>query len=880
MILEEYVSKFLKLFPSRNDREVRRVMPRVQAINAREPALGKKTDAELREETDRLKARLAGGETLDDILVDAFALVREVSTRRIRLRHYDVQMVGGIVLHLGRIAEMTTGEGKTLVATCPAYLNALSGKGVHVITVNDYLATRDREWMGPVYESLGMSLGVIRADIGNQERKEAYAADITYGTNNEFGFDYLRDNMKGSIDEQVQRRNYAILDEVDNILIDEARTPLIISGQAEGDIVKYYKADAVARKLVKGEHFEVKEKEHQALLTEEGIVTAQKIVGIESFYSGPFIEWPHLLEQSLRAHHLYERDTEYVVQEGDEGREVVIVDEFTGRLMHGRRWSDGLHQAVEAKEGIQIRAESQTLATITFQNFFKLYKKLAGMTGTAITEAGEFLKIYNLDVTVIPTNRPMVRKDLEDKVYATENAKFMAVVEDILESNKKGRPVLVGTTSIEKSEKLSNVLNRKGIVHEVLNAKQHAREAEIVAKAGQPGHVTIATNMAGRGTDIKLGTGVPQVGGLHIIGTERHEARRIDNQLRGRSGRQGDNGSSRFYLSLEDVLMRRFAGPKVTQMLASLGLKDDEAIEHRWVTRSVERAQKKVEERNFDIRKRLLEFDEVMNEQRTLVYEYRQRILRGEDLRGLVDTMWTETVKILVERALDEKGLMTDEGRKDIADWVRRKCGAELTDIPKIPADANRYVLASIKDTYDAKEAGYGDMMRAIEKYLLLDAFDSKWKDHLYNMDALRGGIGLRSYASEDPKVAYKKEGYSLFEEMLRSIQDHVTDYVLRLEIARPEVELAPENHFAGAVEYKAAPTPAIEDAPAPVARQVVSAEETPATDDRPAPKEPARPFKREIPKVGRNDDCPCGSGQKYKKCHGVVPGSGADTRP
>ncbi len=867
MIFEDLVRKFLKLFPSRNEREIRRLMPKVKAIAAREADLAAKTDAELRAETDRLKARLAAGETLDDILVDAFALVREAAKRRIGLRHYDVQMVGGMVLHMGRIAEMTTGEGKTLVATCPAFLNALSGKGVHVITVNDYLASRDRQWMGPVYESLGLSVGVIRSDMGNFERREAYAADITYGTNNEFGFDYLRDNMKGTLEEQVQRRNFAIIDEVDNILIDEARTPLIISGQAEGDIMKYYKADAVARKLVKGEHFEVKEKEHQALLTEEGIVRAQQIVGVESFYSGPHMEWPHLLEQALRAHHLYTKDDEYVVQDGEEGREVVIVDEFTGRFMHGRRWSDGLHQAVEAKEGIQIRAESQTLATITFQNFFKLYAKLAGMTGTAVTEAGEFLKIYNLDVTVIPTNKPMVRVDAEDKVYATEDAKFTAIVQDILERHGEGRPVLVGTTSIEKSEKLSHVLSRKGIRHEVLNAKQHAREAEIVAMAGQEGHVTIATNMAGRGTDIKLGKGIADKGGLHIIGTERHEARRIDNQLRGRSGRQGDPGSSRFYLSLEDVLMRRFAGPKVTQMLASLGLKDDEAIEHRWVTRSVERAQKKVEERNFDIRKRLLEFDEVMNEQRTLVYDYRQRILRGEDLRGLVDTMWDETVDIVVDRAADEKGILGEEGMKDVRDWVRRKSGAELADVPKTAPDAKKAVLAAVKAAYDAKEARYGEMMRAIEKYLLLDAFDSKWKDHLYNMDALRGGIGLRSYASEDPKIAYKKEGYSLFEEMLRSIQDQVTDYVLRLEIARPETELAPENHYEGAREVKPQAAPALEE-PAASPTRIAAAAQDPAADS--APKEPERPFKRDLAKVGRNDDCPCGSGQKFKKCHGA----------
>jgi preprotein translocase subunit SecA len=865
------LTRLFRIFGSRNDRELRRMAPIVRAINAREPALEQKSDADLRAETDRLRARLAGGETLDDILPDAFALVREMSRRTPPpgaakgLRHFDVQLLGGIVLHQGKIAEMVTGEGKTLVATSPAYLNALAGKGVHVVTVNDYLARRDREWMGPIYERLGLTVGVIEADMDHVKRRVAYDSDITYGTNNEFGFDYLRDNMRGSLEEQVQRRSYAILDEVDNILIDEARTPLIISGMAEGDTRRYYAADRVVRRLEKDKHFEIKEKESQAILTEEGIIEAQRLVGVDSFYTGANLEWPHLLEQALRAHHLFHLDHEYVVAEEEDGkRGVIIVDEFTGRLMHGRRWSDGLHQAVEAKEGIVIRAESQTLATITFQNFFKLYDKLAGMTGTALTEAGEFLKIYGLDVMVVPTHMPLVRQDTNDKVYATEKEKFTAVVDDILAMHAIGRPVLVGTTSIEKSERLSEVLKRRGIEHEVLNAKHHAREAEIIAKAGQRGHVTIATNMAGRGTDIKLGPGIAELGGLHVLGTERHEARRIDNQLRGRSGRQGDPGSTRFYLSFDDDLMRKFASPTVKGLLQKLGLKDGESIEHRWVTRSVERAQKKVEERNFEIRKRLLEYDEVMNEQRTLIYDYRQQILRNEGLRELVERMFSEVVDLVLEKELAE-GKDDPEAReaaqRNVQDWLKRKIGREVPGLPADEEQAKAAILEAVKKRYDEREADLGaETMRRVERFILLDAFDSKWKDHLHNMDALKSGIGLRGYASEDPKVAYKREGYGLFEEMLRTIQEQVTDYVLRIEIAREgEEDLRRKNIWGGGREIKEA-APGLGE----------SRDAMDAAANRSQSQEKPKPFKRNVPKVGRNDPCPCGSGQKYKKCHGA----------
>ncbi|HMS15382.1 MAG TPA: preprotein translocase subunit SecA [Planctomycetota bacterium] len=900
------ISKLLegafKIFGSRNEREIKRLWPVVHAINAREPEFEKLTDAELRAVTDRLKARHQAGETLDALLVDAFAAVRECSKRTpppggvSGLRHFDVQLIGGIVLHKGKIAEMSTGEGKTLVATCPAYLNAISGQGVHVITVNDYLARRDREWMGVIYEKLGMSVGVIQSELSNAERAVAYGADITYGTNNEFGFDYLRDNMKSRLTEQVQRRNFAILDEVDNILIDEARTPLIISGPSEGDTAKYARADVTTRKLIKGTHFEIKEKESQAILTEAGIIYAQELLGVESFYAGRHMEWPHLLEQSLRAHHLFSLDVDYVVQAGEDGqREVVIVDEFTGRLMSGRRWSDGLHQAVEAKERITVRAESQTLATITFQNFFKLYKKLAGMTGTAMTEAGEFLSIYKLDVASIPTNRPMIRDDQNDYIYADEKDKFTAIVSDIMDRHQEGRPILVGTTSIEKSEKLSGVLQRRGIKHEVLNAKQHAREADIIAQAGRAGAVTIATNMAGRGTDILLGGNAANLakaacggvtegpdfeerlshfraqcsaerervltaGGLHIIGTERHDARRIDNQLRGRAGRQGDPGSSRFYLCLEDDLMRRFAGPRIISMLQKLGLKDGQHIEHKMVSRSVERAQKKVEERNFDIRKRLLEYDEVMNEQRTLIYDYRQRILRGDDLRDLVLTMVGSTSERAVDDFCPPKTAASEWDVTGLSEWYTRKTGLAAPEFSP-GGDLTAVLRETFARLYDERAQGFGkELEDLVARYILLNSFDTRWKEHLYNMDALKGGIGLRSYGNEDPKIAYKREGYQLFEEMLRNIEDEVADLIFRVEVGEKESkkeELQPaKDVWSGGVASHQSWNDSGRGDMENAAYQSQS-------------KEPAKPFKREGPKLGRNDPCHCGSGLKFKKCHG-----------
>jgi preprotein translocase subunit SecA len=871
-MIDKFFKLFTKVFGSRTERELKKLLPLVHAINARGAAAAAMTDAELRAATDTFRARIAAGETLDALLPEAFAVVREMSARtpppgaEKGLRHFDVQLLGGIVLHRGMISEMATGEGKTLVATAPAYLNALGGRGVHVITVNDYLARRDREWMGPIYERLGLQVGVIQSEMTPAQRKPAYDADITYGTNNEFGFDYLRDNMKSSLDSQVQRRNYAILDEVDNILIDEARTPLIISGPSEGDTWKYGKADAIARRLQTEAHFEVKEKEQQVMLTEEGIVEAQKIAGVESFYSGRHMEWPHLIEQSLRAHHIYKRDVDYVVQAGESGgQEVIIVDEFTGRLMPGRRWGDGLHQAVEAKERIAIRAENQTLATITFQNFFKLYDKLSGMTGTALTEAGEFVRIYGLDVMPIPTNRPMVRADMDDLLYATEKAKFTAVVTDILEKHAAGRPVLVGTTSIEKSEKLSEVLTRKGIAHDVLNAKHHAREAEIIARAGGRGRVTIATNMAGRGTDIKLPAEVVTAGGLHVIGTERHEARRIDNQLRGRSGRQGDPGSTRFYLALEDDLMRRFAGPKITAMLHKLGLRDDEVLTHSMVTRSVERAQKKVEERNFEIRKRLLEYDEVMNEQRTLIYDHRQQILRGEDLRGLVERMVRQSTGRMLDLFCPESAKPAEWDLDAVADWWKRRTGVDSPHpLPRVRAEIESQLVERFMQLHDERTMAMGaDLSTAVARFILLNAFDGKWKEQLLQMDALKSGIGLRAYGNEDPKVAYKREGYQLFEAMLRSIEDEVVEGIVRIEVGpRPQDQAQLESAkdvWAGGEATHAAASGAASSEMEQASQQNLSGE---------APK----PFKHTGPKVGRNDDCPCGSGQKYKRCHGLAP--------
>ncbi len=874
----------LKVFGSRNERVLKSFWPIVASVSALEPEMKRLSDEGLQGKTAELRDRLANGATLDDLLPEAFAAVREASFRNLRtqsgvaMRHFDVQLLGGIVLHGGKIAEMVTGEGKTLVATLPAYLNALAAKGVHVVTVNDYLAQRDRDWMSPVYGALGITVGAIQSQMESSDRQQQYACDITYGTNNEFGFDYLRDNMKTDLSQQVMQRGrtFAIVDEVDSILIDEARTPLIISGPAEESSEKYYVANRVAKRLGRGQDFEVKEKERSIALTEAGIEKAQRLVGVPSFYVGKDMEWPHLMEQALRAHHLYHRDVEYVIREG----EVVIVDEFTGRLMEGRTWSDGLHQAVEAKEGLQIRRENQTLATITLQNYFKLYEKLAGMTGTAMTEAVEFDRIYKLEVVAIPPNKPVRRVDHGDVVYRTAREKYTAIVDEIVGINAEERPILVGTVSIEKSELLSGMLRRRGIAHDVLNAKHHQREAEIVALAGQPGRVTISTNMAGRGTDIVLGPGIAQKGGLHVVGTERHEARRIDNQLRGRCARQGDPGSSKFFLCLEDDLMRRFASDRVGAILKRLGMKEGEEISHPWVTKSIERAQKKVENYHFEIRKNLLEYDGVMNEQRGLVYTQRQEVLEGRDLHAMVREMVVQVVsdKVPFYLSLDvpapgepggdgvEKPLHPVEA---LERWSRSSYGLVIEDLgidgDRPPVEYSDAVCEKVIEAwdrrFDEKLAAYGEqMMHRIERFILLMKIDEKWKDHLHAMDQLRSAIGLRSVAQIDPKVAYKQEGYKMFAEMIENLRNEVTQLVLRVEVRSEDEERLRTRSRLDKAEYR-------HDAsavPAPEAAQASG----------PAPDGPIKPIVNKQPKVGRNDDCPCGSGKKYKRCCGVAKGS------
>ncbi len=864
----ELIGKILTtVFGSLNDRVIKKMMPIVEKVNALEPVMEPLSDAALRGKTEEFRKRLADGETLDDLLPEAFAVVREAARRTLGQRHYDVQIIGGIALHRGMIAEMVTGEGKTLVASLPAYLNALSGQGVHIVTVNDYLARRDRRWMGAIYEFLGLTVGVIQSEMSPAERIPEYRADITFGTNNEFGFDYLRDNMKMRVEDQAQGHlHYAIIDEVDSILIDEARTPLIISGPAEESTDKYYQADRVVRQLKKKPDnipddlpedypvdwdYEIKEKEHQATLTERGIVKAQRLLGVEDFFTGRNMDWPHHLEQALKAHNLYRRDKEYVVKEG----EVIIVDEFTGRLMPGRRWSDGLHQAVEAKEGLRIREENQTLATITFQNFFRLYDKIAGMTGTALTEAPEFYKIYKLEVLVIPTNKPLIRTSEPDKIYRTEKEKYLAVIDEIQKVHRQGRPILVGTTSIEKSELLSGLLSRRGIPHEVLNAKHHEREAQIVAKAGQRGMVTIATNMAGRGTDIILGEGVAEIGGLHIIGTERHEARRIDNQLRGRAGRQGDPGSSVFFLSLEDDLMRIFARDWVKNMLGKLGMAEGQEIQSKMVSRMIGRVQRKMEEHNFEIRKNLLEYDEVMDRQRKVVYSNRQEILEGKRIDERIDEYFEDVVHSMVDQHL----VHPEEGEEPslpglLAAYERRfDIEIEAEDMEgRSPGEIEEILLARVREAYAERKRVLGEeQMRIIASYLLLSAFDSKWKDHLYAMDSLRSGIGLRAYAQEDPKNAYRLEGSAMFQQMIAAIQDEVTEWIFKLRLEEEEErERRSVWQESAAIheEYDAT-------------RQQMEAGVAGSQGG------PVKPIVRDQPKVGRNDPCPCGSGKKYKKC-------------
>ena len=872
-----------KIVGTKNERELKRMQPLVDRINSLEPETAKLTDAGLRAKTDEFKNRLADNGTLDDLLPEAFAVVREASKRTLGMRHFDVQLIGGICLHEGKIAEMKTGEGKTLVATLPVYLNALEGKGVHVVTVNDYLARRDSQWMGEIYRFLGLTVGVIVHELDDKERQEAYACDVTYGTNNEFGFDYLRDNMKFDLKDYVQREmNYAIVDEVDSILIDEARTPLIISGPSEESTDLYYRINEIIPRLNKEEDYTIEEKTKTAALTESGNEKVERMLGVQNLYDPSNIELVHHVGQALRAHAMYKRDVDYVVKDG----EVIIVDDFTGRLMPGRRWSEGLHQAVEAKEGVKIEAENQTLATITFQNYFRMYGKLAGMTGTADTEAGEFAKIYDLEVMVIPANQSMVRVDNPDQIYKTTKEKYNAVIEDIIDCDKRSQPVLVGTISVEKSEHISSLLKKKGVKHNVLNAKYHEKESEIVSQAGRSGTVTIATNMAGRGTDILLGGNpkmlakqeligkginpdeaepsvvqaevdrwklitdedhrkVVEAGGLHIIGTERHESRRIDNQLRGRSGRQGDPGSSRFYLSLEDDLLRIFNSERIAKIMNTLGMEEGVPIEARMVSRAIENAQKKVEGHNFDIRKQLLEYDDVMNTQRKVIYEQRKQVLASDDLKQDVLEMIEDVSSRLVDTFCEQGKYAEEWDLKGLAGAVKKSFSVTL-DPEKLRSvngieELKESLAATLKEAYEKKEQDSGtEFLRWLEKRVILDMIDSLWKEHLLNMDHLKEGIGLRGYGQQDPLVAYKKEGFEMFMEMVDRIKMDTLERLSTVQVVRQE-----------AMERETRRRPQ---------KLVMNRGEQ--------GDEPKKPVRAEN-KVGRNDPCPCGSGKKYKKCHG-----------
>lgn len=792
-----------KLLDNKNAKEIKRIRSIVEEINGLEPSLLSLSDTSLRAKTEEFKERLAKGETLDDILPEAFAVVREASKRVLGMRHFDVQMIGGIVLHRGNIAEMRTGEGKTLVATLPVYLNALSGKGVHVVTVNDYLAKRDSEWMGRLYNFLGLSTGLIVAGLDYDQRKQSYGADITYGTNNEFGFDYLRDNMVIHADQMVQRPlNYAIVDEVDSILIDEARTPLIISGPGERSTERYYELAKIVPHLVKDEDYTIDEKQKTIAPTDEGIAKVEKMLHIENLYDSSNLELNHLLSASLRAYAMMERDKDYVVKDG----EVVIVDEFTGRLMFGRRYSDGLHQAIEAKEGLRVERESQTLASITFQNYFRMYEKLSGMTGTAKTEEQEFNNIYGLEVYEIPPNKVLARIDMPDLIFKTKEAKYRAVVRDVVERHKTGQPILVGTTSITQSEMLSDMLTKAGVPHNVLNAKHHEKEAEIVANAGQYGMVTIATNMAGRGTDISLGEGVAELGGLHILGTERHESRRIDNQLRGRSGRQGDNGSSQFFLSLEDDLMRIFGADNIAGMMDKLGMEEDEPIEHSLITKSIERAQKKVENHNFNIRKYILEYDDVMNQQREVLYGQRRLILNNQSLRETILHMVDNLIINSMNQYADEK-LYPEEWNyegllKHLEIYFLEPGMLTVEQMEEYGrAELQDHLIDIAHKEYEKRESLFGEAnMRELEKAIMLKVVDSKWMEHLDAMDMLKEGIGLRAYGQKNPLVEYKFEAYDMFENMKQAITDETIMYLYRIQINVDTIaEEEPVDHLADA---------------------------------------------------------------------------------
>jgi preprotein translocase subunit SecA len=898
------------IFGSKNDREIKTLRPIVEQINGLEAELTPLSDQALADKTQDFKKRLEAGQLLDDILPEAFAVCREMSRRKLNMRHFDVQLIGGMILHRGRIAEMKTGEGKTLVATLPIYLNALEGKGVHLVTVNDYLAKRDAQWMGQLYHALGLSTGIIQHDasfifdptydasdkrlqhLRPCTRPEAYRADITYGTNNEYGFDYLRDNLVVTdLNQCVQRElNFAIVDEVDSILIDEARTPLIISGPTDQTTDLYYRINAIIPQLKAETDYTIEEKTKTAALTEDGNARVEKLLGVDNLYDPAHMDMVHHVVKALQAYTLYKRDVDYVVKEG----EVIIVDEFTGRLMPGRRWSDGLHQAVEAKEGVKIANENQTLASVTFQNYFRMYKKLSGMTGTADTEAAEFAKIYNLDVNVVPTNRQMIRQDYADVVYRTEKEKFAAIVEEIKECHERGQPVLVGTISIEKSEKLAGLLNRNGVKHNVLNAKQHEREAEIVAQAGRKGAVTIATNMAGRGTDILLGgnpdfmykqvlyreENLPEsrkleiyegirsdcdkdkqevlaAGGLHILGTERHESRRIDNQLRGRAGRQGDPGTSRFYLSLEDDLMRIFASERVSQLMLKLGMEEGIPIEHGMVTRAIANAQKKVEAHNFEIRKQLLEYDDVMNKQREVIYRHRRAVLNGDNLTNDLHDMMDSSVESSLNVYCPPDQYPEEWDVKGLNEVMQSQFGLDITQGKHDEGDSLRDVgrdalqedlRVHVRDAYTKKEQELGpDLLRFLEKTFMLQVIDHHWKDHLLGMDHLRDGIGLRGYGQKDPLIEYKREGFDLFAGMMERIKSDTLDRLFHVQAVRHEGE-------------QPAPQQPVLSRPQP--KLTLNRGEEPVAAPAPA--------HRAENKVGRNDPCPCGSGKKYKKCHGA----------
>ena len=886
-----------KIFGSKAERELKGLWPKVEAINALEPKMEALSDQELRNKTAEFKDRIAKGATLDDLLVEAFAVVRETAKRTIGQRHFDVQLIGGMVLHMGRIAEMKTGEGKTLVGTLPVYLNALSGKGVHVVTVNDFLAERDSlgrgdfKGMANIYSFLGMTTGIIKHGMDHEERQDAYNCDITFGTNNELGFDYLRDNMATSMEYVVQRElNYAIVDEVDSILVDEARTPLIISGPSEESTDLYYKIDRIIPSLEKGKDkdYDTEEKTRAVFLTEAGVRHVEKLLKVDNLYDPKNVQLVHHVQQGLKAHVIFKKDVDYIVKDG----EVVIVDEFTGRLMQGRRYSDGLHQALEAKEKVKIEAENQTLATITFQNFFRMYKKLAGMTGTAETEAAEFKEIYNLDVLTIPTHRPMVRKDEADAVYRSVKEKFDAIVNDIEELHKKGQPVLVGTVSIEKNEMLSGLLKKRGIKHEVLNAKFHERESDIIALAGRPGGVTIATNMAGRGTDIKLGPGMSEVGGLAVFGTERHESRRIDNQLRGRSGRQGDPGLSRFYVSLEDDLMRIFGSDKLRDWMTKLGMEEGEVIQHPWVSKSIERAQKAVESHNFDIRKHLLEYDDVMNKQREVIYRERNRVLREGDIKTHILEILEDVAVLGVEAHMPEKAKPEEWDFDGLQKWFQ--------GIFQTPLDWNKENLGrldrealfealkdEIRKAYEAKEKTLPpEVMRTLERALLLQVVDNQWKDHLLSMDHLKEGIGLQGYGGKDPLIEYKREGFNLFQEMVGRVKEDTLKLLFLVQGVSSTEGLFPTSQLRNVHEehpdFDPRAVAQAQTAQAPQPMGMLGGNVAPGfggpppgenwetLDNQPHQQVKVAPIRRDEPKVGRNDPCFCGSGKKYKKCHGA----------